>query len=332
MSDQTQPTLVPRAVAALTELHTLLTSPPPEASCHVFLYSERGRSRTDKWRRLRFTSGLATEFRVDLAQHLLTKLPPHKEVVAFSFDEMVGRHIGVIEKAEIAEIASWFDDVPSPSWAHTFNGDHSFFSRVKFHATAIAADGHTRTLKVFKQRSSSSLLHRGGHAAIFSTSRHEFSAVSGAVFDFSLDCDFFEWDGMIFILHLPSFESLTSIRQITLTRAHDAISAVKLVEHLEVVGLDDVAMRLKDRPSLAKKLAAAQRQGTIGALRAETLLDRIEQKKLPLSVEVKGNSCRIIVDTNVTNQVNEFINLVTDVYLLSPVTSKEYKVHAKEPA
>jgi hypothetical protein len=331
MPGQAKPTVLARAATALVDLRAALSGLHAATGCHVFLYAHRGRLRSDKWRRLRFTRGLAGKFRSDLTNQLIAKLPPNRDLTAFSFDEMTGQHIGVIEKSEFDAIRIWLNDVPTPDWPHLFDGSAPFFSKVRFHVTTIAADGHTKILKVFRQRSNSSLLHKGGLMAIFNSASHEFTETGGSVFDFSLDIDFFEWDDFVFILHLGSFESLTNMRQITLTRAQDAISGLRFVEHLEVVGLDDVALRLQDRPYMAKKLAAAERQGTIDALKAETLLARIEQKGLPLVTETKGEEHRIIVDTSVPDQVNEFINLVTDVYLQSPVTSKEYKVHVKEP-
>jgi hypothetical protein len=326
------PTIIARGHTALAELRTLLVTLPETEGCHVFLGTKRGQTRGERWCRLRFAEGLSRKFRAELVWHLLQLLPPRKELTAFSFDEMTSQHIGVIDKSEFPEISGWFDDVPTPDWPQLYDGNPNFLSRIGFHTTTIAADGRLRILKVFKHRTNTTLLHAGGFAAIFSRGRHEFTEPGGSIFDFSLDADFFEWNGLIFILHLTPFESLTNLRQITITRAQDAIAAVKQVENLEVVGLDEVAMRLQERPALAKKLAAAERQGTIDALRPETLLARIQQKRLPLETTVVGSVTKIIVDTTKPNQVNEFVNLITDVYLQSPVTAKEYKVHVKEPA
>lgn len=322
--------LIDLATTALNDLKVALSESPEEASCHVFLYANRGRGKSDKWKRLRFTSGLATTFRTDLEKQLVLQLPPLRILTAFSFDDMVNRQIGVIAKDEIPEIEKWFDEVPPADWLHLFDGDEKFLANVKFHVTNIAVADQKKSLKLFRQRSRTSLLHKGGYNTIFNFRKNEFSEVDGKIFDFSLDVDFFEWQGFVFILHLPSFESLTEIRRVTLTRAQDAISSLSLIGNLVIEGLESVSRELDQKPLLAKKLAAAKRQGTIDALKAEALVSRIAEKNLPISTRTLNGTYTIVIDPTQSTQISEFVNLITDFYLRSPVTQKEYKAHAKE--
>jgi hypothetical protein len=324
------PTIVSIATSALATLASSKDASAGAAGSHLFLYADRGRSPSDKWRRLKFADGLATQFRQDVMSRLLGTLT-ERELVPFSFDSMVAGHIGVIAKAELPEIANWFEAVPTPDWPHIFDGKEAFFSKVRFHVTTMAIEGVSQTIKIYKQRTRSSLLHQGGFKAIFNKSSHQFSAAQGDVFDFSVDCDFFEWMGLIFILNLHAFEAITNIRQITLTKAHDALAAIASIEGLEVIGLGQVATKLKDKPGMAKKLAAALRQGTIAAIDAKALLERITEKKLPLQTGTTDGKKILHVDPSQPEQMVEFVNIITDTYLMSPPTKKEYKVHSKDP-
>lgn len=321
------------AVTALDELRGALAKVPANAGCHVFLRSQRGRTRDDHWRRLKFTDGLATRFRAQVVERLLSQLPPADELVMFSHGDTTGGQVAVLEKSDISEIASWVDDVPPPDWPHIFDGDQQFFQKVRFYATTLDVEGVPVALKIFRQRTATSLLHRGGLMAIFNVAQNQFSEVDGRVFDFALDGDFIEWKERIFILRLAAFESLTNVRAITIRDAHKALEEVRAVGGLEISGFDAVAASLEARPQLAKKLAAAKRQGTVDNLDAKALAARVKEKELPLVVAKKKNGrVEIKIDPTDPDQIREFVNLVTDVYLRSPVTEMEYTVFAKAPA
>jgi Domain of unknown function (DUF4868) len=320
------------AAAALEKLRASLTKAPANAGCHVFLKAARGRTNADKWRRLQFTVGLATRFRAQLVERLLDQLPAADDLVMFSHGEMTGSQVAVLEKSDIAEIATWMDEVPAPDWLHVFEGDEAFFRKVRFHVTRLDVASAGEHLKIFRQRSSTSLLHRRSFMAIFNVTQYQFSEVDGRVFDFALDGDFIEWEGLIFILRLSAFESLTNVREITIREAHRALEDVRAVEGLGISGFDAVAASLEARPQLAKKLAAAKRQGTVDNLHAKALADRIKQKGLPLAVVKRKNGhVEITINPDDADQIKEFVNLVTDVYLRSPVTEMEYAVSAKTP-
>jgi hypothetical protein len=319
------------AKAALVNLLKALGSPPEQPGCHLFLYAKRGREPAEKWRRLKFAQGLATKFRDQVAATLVKQLSD-REVSQFSFDEMVESHVGAIRRAELPDVEKWIGEVPTPDWPHVFDGDERYFSKVRFHVTRMAMSDGDKPVTIFRQRSATSLLHRGGFKAIFSVSQHQFRDVDGPIFDFALDADFLEWDGFVFIIKLRAFEALTDVRQLTVTKAKEALGVVAAVSNLEVEGLDGVVAMLEGKPLFAKKLAAAKIQGTADALNAKALCDRIDEKELPLTHKKVGKLYTIVVDPTEPDQVREFVNLVTDVYLRSPVTSREYRVHAKDPA
>ena len=94
--------------------------------------------------------------------------------------------------------------------------------------------------------------------------------------------------------------------------------------------MQDVEAGLASQPRLAKRLAAAARNGTFDALKLDTLASHIQDYGLPLNVVLENGNLTISFDTTNRVHVEEFINLVADVYLRSLSTGLNYKAHSRE--
>ena len=221
--------------------------------------------------------------------------------------------------------------MPQPDWPHIYDGDREFLKRVSLHVTALDLDGRPQSLRVFKQKSSASLLKRRGLFAAMSA-QHEFIEITGDVFDFPLDSDFIEWGGYLFVLRLRQFETLTNIRDVTLARASDAINQIETVENLSIQGAENLVAHLQNNRQFARKLAAASHNGTLGKLTAEALRNQVERLGLNLNILVgEDGLVEIKFDATEKAQLQSFVELVTDVYLKSEATDMTYKTGYKEP-
>jgi len=165
---------------------------------------------------------------------------------------------------------------------------------------------------------------------MFRQDSDEMQPVQGTVLTFDDRTDFFEWDGFVFILNLNAFEAVTNIRAITAAKAHLAIDAI--AERFGISDIKGLKDHLSGRAKLAKKLAAAARHGLLDDVDGERLIARVEERGF--AVRCRKENERYAFDLDLSNraEVEEFVNLMTDVYLHSPVTNREWKVTSKRPA
>ena len=210
-----------------------------------------------------------------------------------------------------------------------FEGDQKFLGRVNFHATVIPLGG--KTLIVFRHRGSGSLMHKGGLMATFDTTHHQFKELPGKVFHFDHGVDFILWDGFVFILDHKRFESLTHIRDLTIAKATGALNGVEKRRDIEVGNINDLITKVAQKPLLARRLASAEQMGVLKALTGKAMVERIKTLKLPLKHKKIDGKYHFEVDAENSVEVQEFINLITDYYLHSPLTDKEYRVPSKYP-
>jgi hypothetical protein len=61
------------------------------------------------------------------------------------------------------------------------------------------------------------------------------------------------------------------------------------------------------------------------------MVERIKTLELSLKHKKVGGKSHFEIDADNATEVQEFINLITDYYLRSPLTDKEYRVPSKFP-
>lgn len=176
-------------------------------------------------------------------------------------------------------------------------------------------------------------MHKGV-AALFSTSKHEFSEVTGKIFTFDVGVHFFEFQGTVFVADSRTFEVVTNVRKITSERADQVINTFhdKTKGDVVFVKRKELVEAIKGKPLFAKKIASALVMGTIEALTAQKMIARIKSKGLKIIHELLNGKYYFKVDETDPKSLRDFVDLITDTYLISDVTDLEYKTHAKERA
>jgi len=278
------------------------------------------------------TGDLANEI-VETASRTLTQIEARtaddERLEEFTFDAMADGDIGVLRIADTPGLGEWLAAVPGPDWSVRFEGQEEVLERTRFYVTRLSfPDG--RTLLTFRgsRNLNLSLRRRNAVIAKFNRDEHELVPVDGTVVNFDQDVDFFVWEGLTFVLNLRTFESVTNIREITAQKAGEAIDALG-----GRFGLDDpngLKSAIGSRPLLAKKLASALRHGLVADIDIAALPARIAAKELDITHDGDGEDFRLRIDPNNRRQVQDFVDLMSDVFLHSPVTGREWVVSVKK--
>jgi hypothetical protein len=324
--------LVDDGYSALADLTALLAE-AQEVGCHVFLRAQPTHARREPWHLLSMTGGLANEI-VDTASRNLTQIEAraadNEQLEEFAFDAMADGDIGVLRVADTPGLGEWLDGVPGPDWPVRFQGEEEVLERTRFYATRLSfPDG--RNLLTFRGSRNLNVALRRRNAVIakFNRDEHELVPVDGTVVNFDQDVDFFAWEGLTFVLNLRTFESVTNIREITALKAHEAVDA--LGERFRLDDPDGLKAAIGDRPLLAKKLASALRHGLVADIDVAALPARIAAKELDIAFDGEGETFRLRIDSANRRQVQDFVDLMSDVFLHSPVTGREWVVSVKKP-
>lgn len=323
--------LLEDAFLALTDVNAALNE-DGRIGCHLFLSTPPTRLRRESWLRVVVDQAVANRL-IDCARISLTKLEDRlaegRELSEFDFDAMAEGNVGVLRVADMPAIADWLGDVPPDDWAVRFDGDENALGRARFYATRINfADG--RHLKLFRGSRGLTVTLQGKNAvaAMFSRDGNQMVAIDGAVVSFDGNFDFFEWDGLVFITNLLTFESVTNIRQVTVQKAEEAIDAIQARFNLGE-NLAGLKTEIGKRTRLAKKLAAAHKHGLINDIDAQSLVERAQQKALRLGCRLHEGQAIFEIDHTDRGQVDDFVDLMTDLFLQSPVTRREWEAVVK---
>jgi len=303
------------------------------AGCHVLINLKRGRTREDRWKRLVTQDDLANKFTETVTEaivsaHTLAAEPDG--ISEFDFDNINLGALGVLRLDEFPDLQQWLGQVPGNDWNHAFRPTaetrrdlHHYVLRVTF------ANGET--LETFRSsRGARIYIEHGGIHAWFQRDADIARPAADGFMSFDEKIDFFAWDGFLFITNLASFESITNIRVATQRQAHAAIDAMT-----GRFGFGDANVfkaTIASKVSLAKKLAAAIRHGLIEAIDADRVMARIQEKNLDLECRKVDGKVVFDVDPSDMKQATEIVNLISDVYLHSPVTQKEWRALVKKPA
>lgn len=323
--------LIEDAFAALTDISAALEA-SDRIGCHVFIFSLPTRDRRDRWLRVGM-EGAVAERLVDSARASLTRIEAKAtddQVLAeFDFDAMADGSIGALRVADARDIADWLNEVPQDDWPIRFDGDEKVLERARFYATRLNfPDGRHLTLFRGSRGLAVTLRQRNAVAAAFSREHHQMVAVDGPVISFDGNIDFFEWEGLVFILNLLTFESVTNIREVTVRKSGEAVDALAARFRL---GNNANALKaeISKRTRLAKRLAAAHQHGLIEDINHETLVGRIEQKSLRLHCRVENGLAHFDIDHTNRGEIEDFVDLMTDLFLQSPVTQREWEAVVK---
>jgi hypothetical protein len=317
--------------AALTDIRAALEA-VDQVGCHVFIFAPPSRASRDKWHRLGM-DGAVAERLVEAARVSLTAIETRAAedhaLAEFDFDAMADRSIGLLRVADTPAIADWLNSVPGDDWPVRFAGDEQILERARFYATRLNfADGRYLTLFRGSRGLTVALRQRNAVAAAFSRENDRMVAIDGPVITFDGTIDFFEWEGIVFIVNLLTFESVTNIREVTIRKSAEAMAALR--ERFDLGNTaDGVTAEIGKRTRLAKRLAAALQHGLIADIDAQNVVRRAEEKHLRLRCSIENGNARFDVDPTNRGEVEDFVDLMTDLFLRSPVTGREWEAVVK---
>lgn len=292
----------------------------------LFLRGEGAQS-AQQWKRVRLSAALGNKLSSQLIERIGRSL--ERDLAEYTYDDMTPSVLGVWRTKDISELSAWFGDIPDHTWAHIFDGSPEFEKTIRYQVFVIqTAHGSVR---VFLKKGANAIVHKG-IAASFSVTSNEFSEVSGKVFSFELGVDFFEFNGTVFVGNSSAFELVTHVRKITSERSDQIINSFNEKTSGNVVFMrrSELSSAIKAKPLFARKIASARVMGTIAALTAEKMIARISGKGLRITHKLLNGKYCFEVDENDPKSVRDFVDLITDTYLVSDVTDLEYKTHAKE--
>ena len=325
--------LIDDAFAALADIRIALGG-GERIGCHVFIFSSRTRERREEWHKIAMEGSVA-DLLASTARDALLKLEGRAtddQVLAeFEFDAMAEGSIGVISLAEVPAISDWVNALPSDDWPTRFDGDERVVDNARFYVTSLNfADSRRLTLVRGSRGVKVTLREKGAIAAAFSRERNEMVAIDGAVITFDGAIDFFAWDGLVFISNFRTFESVTNIRDVTIRKAEEALDVFAARFGL-AANAKDLKAEIGKRTLLAKKLAAAHRHGIIEDIDPRNLVNRVAEKQLRLHCRMENGDVRFDIDHNDRGQLEDLVDLLTDLFLRSPVTGREWEAVVKRP-
>lgn len=323
--------LLDDALDSLRDLRILLEG--DGSVSHVLINLRRGRTREDKWKRLITEQDLSRQFVETISEAVITAQVSASEpdgISEFDFDAISSGVIGVLRLADFPELEVWLAEVPENDWHQPFRPTHE--TRNNLHHYVVRLTTPTgQTLEAFRSsRGAKIFIEHGGICAVFRRDLDLARPAADGFMSFDEKVDFFAWDGFLYIVNLGSFESITNIRVITQAHAHAAVDII--AERCDLVDVVAFKATVGSKISLSKKLAAAVRYGLIDAIDSDRVISRIAEKRLELVCENRDGRLIFDVDPANINQVSEIVNLLSDVYLQSPVTQKEWRALVKKPA
>lgn len=326
--------LVEEAIGAITDLRAALE--PQDVGVHTFVYSAPSRlrkHRQDCWKRLSLSGDLNPTF----LNGILASLAAFEGDVAdgaiaeFDYDTMAERQIGVQALAH-GELENWLADIPNEDWPHLLDvTDQDYVSKIRFFVSIVSfADG--RTLKIYRGRRGLEVIltKPGMIAAFMSGAEQELVEVNGPILTIDQKIDFMVWDNCLYVQNFSSFEIITNIREVTRKRAVECLAA--LGTRFGIPHLDEVQAAVGQKTALAKKLAAAAKHGLMADLNGPAVISRITQKGLGISCVDQDGNFTFNFDPSDAVQVREFVELISDAYLHSPTTGREWYAVVKRPA
>lgn len=325
-------TLLDDGYAALADIR-VASNADEEIGCHLFLHARPTRQRRDTWHRISADPEL-TAILLDAGKQSLwdieARVADEQSLHEFDFDAMADGSVGLLRVEDAPGLGEWLAQVPAADLPTVYDGDEELLNSSRFYVFRLSfPDG--RTLTAFRGRRGMQVAarQRNAIAAMFARDTQELVPVNGTVVSFDQAIDFFEWEGLVFILNMPTFESVTNIREVTNRKAFEAIDA--LANRFNLGDSEALKAHIGQRTRLGKKLAAAHRHGLAGDINPAVIEARIETKGLALRCQVDGDQVNFDIDHASRREVEDFVDLMTDVFLVSPLTSREWVAVVKKP-
>lgn len=326
--------VVENAFSTLADIRVALAS-GDQIGCHVFVFSPRTRDRQEEWLKIAMNGAVADRIAEAARESILRlegRATDDQALAEFDFDAMADGSIGVLALEGAPAIAEWLNKVPSDDWLPRFEGDEKALAKARFYVIRLNfSDGRTLTLFRGSRGLNVTLRARGMVAAAFSREKNEMVAIDGPVVSFDSVVDFFAWNDTVFIANLRTFESITNIREVTVKKSEEAIDALAekfgFGENVELLKIE-----VGKRTILAKRLAAAHKNGVIDDINAENLVSRASQKNLRVKCKMENGNAVFDVNYNDKGEVQDLVDLLTDLFLQSPVTGREWEAIVKRAA
>lgn len=304
-----------------------------QIGCHVFLNSRPSRLNPHRWHRISLEGALAERL-ADAGRQSLTEIEARaideQSLAEFDFDAMADGSVGILSVRDTPGLSDWLDDLPQADLPVRFDGDEDTLKRSRFYAFRLTlADG--RGVRAFRGRGGLDVAARKRNAvsAAFHRDTLEMVAIEGSVITFDQTIDFFEWDGLVFVDNMRTFESITNIRDVTVRKAAEAVDALAGRFHLGDV--DALRIAVGKRTRLGKRLAAAHRHGLTDDIDTEKVAELIATRQLQLTCEPHEGSLRFNIDHTNARAVEDFVDLMSDVFLVSPTTRRNWEALVKRP-
>ena len=322
--------LIDDAYDALNNLR-LAVNAGQEMGLHLFLKVKSGRERLRPWQRVVMSDALAERLKegvrrslTDLAQ----RIAGENALADFDFDAMVAGSTGVLDLNVDGEVGRWVAELPSPDHPDIFQGDERSLERAEFYAWQLELPGGA--VRAFRSKSGLEVGARRPSrvVAFFNPDHRMLAPVEGAVISIDERIDFFEWAGILFVQNLPSFESVSNIREVTARKAVEAVDAI--AARFDVGDVDALKQAVSTRTRLGKRLAAAHRYGLHAQVDPARVAQTIADRGLQFAVEdVEGGGVRFLLDHRDRRSAEDFVDLMSDVFLRSPTTGRDWEAIAK---
>ncbi|MGV7197642.1 hypothetical protein [Xanthomonas axonopodis] len=329
-------TLIDDGINALNALTNLLADPGGQVGSHIFLHSRATRARKTTWFKVKTARPLAEQIKEatakEIRQLLLDARSGH--LSEFDFDAMVNGDIGVVRAEDLEALGEWFTSLPPDTTDDAFDGDPELVKRATHYVRRFSfPDGSILTVVSGKSSININAGDRGKIATYFSQQENEMIGVDGPILTIEAKIGFMLWNGLIFIQSLTTFESLTEVREATIQRASQAVKSCGLLFDFTIEA-DAVAARIAAKPALAKRLAAADKNGYMQGMTGENLNARAVEKQLDIEFIQDPTTGRYKLDIDQDNaqQIQDLVDLLSELFLQSPTTGREYEARVKKPA
>lgn len=329
-------TVIEDATTALLELSQLLNGDITKVGCHCFIKSTKSLKRKKEWFRVKMDPEVARKI-VVATQGAVSTLQQQCEkthVAEFDFDAMIDGDLAVSKLSDIQGLGLWFDEIPADTLADIYQGEDDVAERACIYTRRINFPNGKKLLAVSgKSGITVNLVAKGRISAAFDRDEGLMKGIKSPIISFDGKVDFFLWDDYVFISKIRPFESLTNVRSATIKKAEFAFAYCAGIFDMGPTK-DELLKYISDKPSLAKRLAAAHKWGFMKDMTAPALQARARQKQLDLSFETDLHSGKVSlkIDNADKRQVEDLIDLLCENFLQSPTTGHEYETRFKRPA
>ncbi|PZP41655.1 MAG: hypothetical protein DI601_20570 [Azospirillum brasilense] len=323
--------IIEEAYATLNDLKLSLET-EERIGCHTFVFSAKTRKNKQEWQKIDMDGKVADQMAATMSSAMLAieaRAADDQALVEFNFDAMADRSIGTLKLNSTPSLEEWVKKIPGDDWPIRFDGDVQTLDRARFYVTRLNFPDKKHLLVFRGSRGLTITLNKQGVvAAAFSRAKHQMVAVEGPIVSFDNCVDFAIWENMVFVVNMRTFESITNIRDVTIQKANEVID---LLGSRFDLGSDTEKLKteINKRTILAKRLAAAHYHGIIDDIDAQKLVERAQDKNLRVKCKLEKGKAIFNINYDEKGEIEDFVDLLTDLFLNSPVTGREWEALVK---